>query len=415
MGAPAFCGRNKAYVYQKGGEVLVGELWAAYSIRWQRIRDAISTAQATISMNDCCDILEQVEPVACELHIYRDDEMVWCGVITRMDFEYDRVDIVAEDMLWVAKRRAITEGYNYQSYPQNIDAPQGPDPSNPSLNAPNQSTNAVDLSYDLLIDQCYSQYGDEWNMADHIFKVNGPANCDPRSARQTNALSTTVWAEVDKIAEDNGTDYTMVGRDFYVWDVNLNWDEISPLDAADISTYPRLVEYGNSLATRYFRTDGSGFAGQASAPAAIRDRYADAIDIISNENQQAEAPTEVPPPVPSPTTIETWTRTAARRLSNMYPVERSIVVPANSSLMPTSTWDINNLRPGVWFEVTVDRLCRPVATEYNRLHELKVTETGTGGENVAVTTIQPPSFMILPGDPACDPSTGLPTAEVPDG
>ncbi len=409
----AFCGQNRAYVYEKGGEVLVGELVSAFTVRWQRIRDAISNAQVSVSMNDCCDILELIEPVAFELHIYRNDELVWCGVITRMEFEYDRVDIVAEDMLWVAKRRAVSEGYNYQSYPQNIDAPQGPDPSNPTVGAPNQSVPTVQLMEYLLRWQCYAQNNDEWNMVDNIQRIDSPANCDSRTARQTNAWSTTVWAEFDKLAEDNGTDYAVVGRDIYFWDINLNWLEIDPLLPADIADYPRIVEYGNSLATRYIRTNGSGFAGIASAPPATRDRYAISIDIVSNENSQAEATTEVPPPLPSQTTINTWTQTAERRLSNAYPVERSIVVPANSTLMPSSPWDINTLIPGCWFEVSVDRLCRGEITEYNRLHELKVVETGDGGETVSITTIQPPTIMILPTDPPCDPSTGLPLVESP--
>ena len=404
----AFCGQNRAYVYEKGGEVLVGELVDAFTVRWQRIRDQISVAQVSVSMTACCDILEQIEPVAFELHIYRNDELVWCGVITRMEFEFDRVDVVAADMLWVASRRAVTEGYNYLSYPQNPDAPQGPDPSNPTVGAPDMTVPTVQLMEYLLRWQCYAQNNDEWNMLDHIQRVDSPQWCDSRTSRQCNAWAATVWAEFDKLAEDYGTDYCTVGRDIYFYDINLNWNPIQPLVAADIADYPRVVEYGNALATRYIRTDGSGFAGIASAPPEIRDRYAIAIDIVSNENSQAEAPTEVPPPIPSQTTIATWTRTAERRLANAWPVERAIVVPANSTLMPSSPWNINTLMPGSWFEVTVDRLCRGEVTEYNRLHELRVEETGDGGETVKITTVQPPSYMVLPSDPPCDEDSGLP-------
>lgn len=400
-GAPAFCGRNRAYVYERGGETLVGELDYAFTVRWQRVRDAISNAQVSVSMNECCDLLETIEPVANELHIYRDDELVWCGVITRMDFEYDRVDVIAEDMLWVAKKRALTFGYNYLSYPQNPDGVPGVD----------ASTGAIDLMWELLFNQTYNAGPgfDEWLMTDHLFPIYNPAEfCDPRTSRQANAWSTTTWAEFDKLAEDVGTDYTVVGRDIFWWDVNYNWNPIEPLVADDIADYPRVVEYGNALATRYVRTNGSGFAGIASAPPEIRTRYASNIDSVSNESSQADATADTPPPPPSQTTLNTWTRTAARRLSNVYPVRRSVVVPANSTLMPTSPWDINTLRPGVWFEVSVDRLCRGNVTEFNRLQELKVEETGDGGEVVSITTIQPPAIRIDEGAPDCDPSTGLP-------
>ena len=215
------------------------------------------------------------------------------------------------------------------------------------------------------------------------------------------------------MAEDYGIDYSTVGRNIYWWDINVRapFLEIDPLDPADIADYPRIVEYGNDLATRYFRTDGSGYAGIADAPSDIRDKYGTAIDIISAEKSQAavappryvvdEDGNVVPgspilPDPPSDAKRATWQATAERRIADRYPVKQNIVVPANSTLMPTSPWDINGVPAGAWTQVTVDRLCRGSVTQWQRLHELRVTETGTGGEIVQVSLVSAPSNQIVP-------------------
>jgi len=403
-GAPAFCGKHRIGIWGSGGEVPVGEILTATKITWQRIRDNISVAQVDVPMGTCCDLLELIEPVQNEIHIYRDDEVVWIGVITRMEFEWDQVQIFAEDMLWVAKRRALAHSYNHME--PCLDCTPGPLYGTGKINA---IQNAKDL-----MDECYEGVSDYWNMVPFLHPIFGP--CDPDSARQANAWATTYWLELDKLAEDYGLDYTVVGRDIYWWDVHLNWNEIAPLDPADIADYPRIVEYGNSLATRYIRTDGSGYAGFGFAPQGIQDKYGPAIDTLSSEKSQADANppryvvdgdgnvvpgSPILPEPPSAAKLATWTDTAERRLEDLYPVRRNIVVPAGSTLMPSSPWDVNTLMPGSWTLATVDRLCRGSVSEYQRLHELRVTETGEGGETVSVSFVSAPSVMVLPDGTGC--------------
>ena len=261
-----------------------------------------------------------------------------------------------------------------------------------NFQSPPSGTGEVDsvLHMHDLLTRCYSAFGDQWNMVPHLHPIVGPD--DPTTGRQANAWSATFWAEFDIIAEDYGTDYAVVGRDIYYFDNHLKWLTIDPLSPEDIADYPRLVEYGNALATRYVRTDGSGYAGIAQAPPAERERYPFPIDLVSNESTQAEVrPPEDPP---TPTDIARWTRTAENQVGNFSPVPRAIVVPANSTLMPTSPWDIATLMPGCWFDVSVTRLCRGEIHEFNRLHELVVEETGEGGETVKVTTVPPPSRVV---------------------
>lgn len=385
MSNPAFCGVNRAFVYEKGGTVLVGEIEGATRIRWNRIRDEISTAQVVAGSNDCCELMSGVEPVAFELHIERDGELVWCGPITRIEFEWDSIEVFAEDMLWVAKRRALSTSYNF----------------GPADEGGTGSTDAVTFVNGLLASDVYGKNGDEWNMLAYLNPVSGPVGCDATTSRQVNAWSTTVWEELDLLAEDYGIDYTVVGRDIYIFDVNLNWDELPTLYDTDIAEAPRIVEYGNALATRFIRTDGSGYAGRAEAPPAVKVQYASDIDFISNQPRQSAFNSAGVAARPSRGRLSSWLRTAQRRLVSLHPVKRAVVIPANSTLLPSSAWDVNTIMPGSWFPVSVTHPCRGTISEYARLQEVVVEESGDDGEKVAVTAVDPPTLMVLPGDPPC--------------
>lgn len=386
---PAFCGTHTAVVMLQGGLVTIGEVPLISQVRWTRVRDDISTAQIDIPIAECCDLLNLIEVVRCELHIFRDGTPVWEGVISRLEFEYDQAQIFAEDMLWVAKNRALSAGYNYQE--PGLGLPYGPVYGFGEINAVQHMDNLLRL-------QCYNQFGDHWKMLPHLFPIFGPE--DPGSQRQANAWSTTVWAEFDKIAEDYGTDYTVVNRDIFYFDNHLAWAILPDLATEDVSTYPRVVEYGNSFASRFIRTDGSGYASMAVAPVVVSDRYGRGIDVVSNETSQATTDAlpdpDSPPPPPSPAKFAAWMRTADRQLPDLFPPRQAIVVAANSTLMPSSPWNINTLTPGSWFQITVDYTCRPPVTDWQRLESVTVTETGDDGEVVNFTAGTAPSRKVDP-------------------
>jgi len=374
---------------EAGGTATIGELTPISAVTWTRVRDDISTAQVDVPIEECCDLLTFVETVRCELHIYRDGVKVWVGVITRMEFEYDQAQIFAEDMLWVAKRRALSAGYNHNEPGEGL--PYGPIYGFGAVNA-------VQLMDDLLVDQCFSQFADRWNMLSHLHPQHGPD--DPLSMRQANAWSTTVWQEFDKIAEDYGTDYTVVGRDIFYFDHHLAWIILPDLAPEDISTFPRVVEYGNDFATRYFRTDGTGYMAYAPAAQDVITEYGDGIDIVSNEETQAVTDPlpdpGSPPPPPSAAKQARWLATAQARIVDHYPPLQAIVIPANSTLMPTSPWDVATLTPGSWFQITIGYACRPPVTDWQHIDSVIVSESGDSGETVQFTASTAPSRMVMP-------------------
>jgi hypothetical protein len=358
------CGQHRIFIYARGGVTPITELTPVESVRWERVRDDISTASCAIPTHTCCQELGDLRTILHELHIERNGEIVWQGPITRIEYEHDLVRIYAEDILWQAKRMVLEQGYT-QAYPNLWD---------------------VVARMDWLIrDQCFARFGDPWNMVPHLHPYIHPGN--PKTSRTVYHYQYTVWEDFDKYAEDSGTDYTVVNRDLYYFDNHLAWNILPELDENFISQFPRVIEYGNSAATRAFITNGEGQAGIAQVPDHMG--YGVVDDLTTNlQDGNPEGPV-------SPEEVANWAVTAAHSLDGRLPPPVSLSIPDNTTLLPGAPWTINELVPGSWFQVSVDRLCRNI-TAWQRLHHVLVTESAPNGEEVQFTAVSPPSTMIMP-------------------
>ena len=355
------CGTHRVFVYERGGVTVVGELTPVESVKWTRIRDEISTAQAVIPTHMCCELLGDLRTILHELHFVRDGETVWQGPITRIEYEYDQVNVFAEDVLWQAKRTVLVNGYD-QSYP-NI-------------------SNAMDRMDWLIRDQCYALYGNPWNA---ILSPKRHAG-EPRTSRKVNAYQFYVWEDFDKYAEDNGCDYTVINREIIYYDGHLAWKIIPDLDEVHLSQFPRIVEYGNELATRSFVSNSEGYAGSAS----VAGGPYGVVDLLINNLNDGSTD-----PAPTPEEIAGWSDTARHNLEGRMPSPVSVGIPANTTLLPGAPWTIEDLVPGAWFEVNVTSLCRQL-TQWQRLHEIVVEESAPAGETVTFTAVDAPSEMVIP-------------------
>lgn len=378
MPTPPMCATHTAAIYESGGVTFVGPLDRLINVTWQRIRDDISRASVSVEPA-CCAALGELGTVIQELHIFRDGEPVWQGIITRIEYEDDQVQLFAEDILWVTKRRALERGYNY-TFTGGGGGPQS----------------AVVHAGDSLGPRCYEKYGDPWNMGGNIIEVNGPS--DPLMSRAINAWSMTVWEDLDYIAQYFGIDYVVVNRQVYIFETHLDWNPLPALDEAWLNRNPRIVEYGNSFANRFIKTDGSGYAGIATAGSANTDIYTQYIDFVANEVEQLERQNDAlnrgEPEVPTPTELAAWRETAVSRLADIQMPQTSIVIPGGTTLLPTTTWDVDILTPGSWFPVEIDRACKSLS-EYHKLNEVKVTETGTEGETVSIASSSAPATRVV--------------------
>jgi hypothetical protein len=362
---PFACGQHRAFIYERGGVVPVGELTPLLRVRWERIRDEISTAYAELPTTECCELLGDLRTIKHELHIERNGEIVWQGPITRLEYQFDVVEIFAEDVLRAAKRIVLREGYT-QAYPN--------------------LWGVIDRMDWLMRQQCYNLGGDPWNMLSHLHAIRHQG--DPRTSRNVFSYQFYIWEDFDKYAEDSGSDYTVVNRDLYYWDTHLAWKIIPDLDEAFISQYPRIVEYGNDVATTGYVTNGQGQAGIATQD----DQGYGIVDfLVTNLNDGNVTDTTGP----TPEEIAGWAETAAHNIDGKVPAPSHLIIPANSTLMPGAPWEINDLFPGAWFKVHVDRLCRQF-DEWQRLHQIIVTEEPETGETVEFTAVAPPARMVLP-------------------
>lgn len=369
----AYCGTHTVEIRAMGGVTVLFDVEPLEMVRWKRIRDDISTAEIWVPSGLCCDILADLRTVIHEMHIYRNGSKVWEGPITRIEIGNDRASIFAEDILWVCKKRVLSSGY---------------DQAHPNI------WNVLDRMDWLLREHCYECDGDDWNMVapgtDHLHLVT-PVLAGPKTSRGIAAYQFTVWEDFDKYAEDSGTDYTVIGRDIYYWDIDHQWLTLPDLDEDFLagSEGPRIVEYGNQLATRVFVSNAKGYTSSSRASAAQRAIYGNIDQLISNV-QDANVVEES---IPAAEDLAEWRETARRHVQAPAPV--AIVIPANTTLLPSSAtgvpnpWDIDDLVPGAWFEVSITRMCRTV-TELQRLHEIIVQEDGVNGEVIKFTAISAP-------------------------
>lgn len=391
------CEEHRVWVYERGGRVRIAELTVLSQVRWHRRRDDISTAEVSVPTAECCDVLADLNCIKHEVHIYLGDRVVWQGPITRLEYDADICNIFAEDILWVAKRTAITEGYNH-SYP-NIGM-------------------ALQRMEWLLHQAYFHSHADPWRMAGHLHRVDSPN--PPRTSRIVYAWQYYVWDDFDKYAEDYGCDYVVINRDIYWWDVNYRWHTIADLDDRHLSQSPRIVEYGNQTATRGIVSNTRGYAGVSDLNPALVAEWG-IIDDLTTNNIDGSAVAEAPPvegerppgadePIldpaqyaeakaPSPQDIAAWKETATRNANAMAPPQVAIVIPANTALLPGAPWTIEDLIPGAWFKVNTTMLCRTVE-EWQRIQEVTVEETPRDGLVVRFSATSAPRTIVEPVGPS---------------
>jgi hypothetical protein len=356
------CGKHRAYVHMVGTGIMVGEVTDIWQVYWDRRRDDISVARVYAG-NGCCELATTLRTVDMELRIWRDNEMVWRGIITRLEFQYDGVEIHAEDMLWVAKRRVVEKGWNNEAFPS------GAAPGN------------TNFATNLLVAECFARYGDFWGMAGNVVAHPHPNDRQVRTA--INKYQFTVWQVIDNMARSGGLDYTVVNGIIHLWDVHTRWNVLQDLEADHLSQWPRIVEYGNDYANRFVQTDGSGYGSVAYASAAevaTRGKY---VDKLNNSTAEDE---EIPDGVPSQNLLNYWQQVADRGVDQLNPPPVVVIVPEGSTLLPSCPWDVNDLIPGSWFRIHVEHACRQMFDDH-KLQEVRVTDS-EDGEQVQISTMQ---------------------------
>ena len=174
----------------------------------------------------------------------------------------------------------------------------------------------------------------------------------------------------------------------------LDWWPIEDLLPEHLGEWPRIVEYGNQYANRAINTDGSGWAGVVFGPPAQVGEYGKYIDLLKNTTAADEV---TPDKKPSNYVLGLFNLSAQARLDQANPPPVAVVVQENSTLLPSSPWNINTLTPGTMFDVIVEHSCRTVV-DLHKLKQVAVLDDEEG-ENVTITSQQAPKGIVIGSSP----------------
>lgn len=347
---------HRAFIYDKGGQVRLGELEGFERVRWSRVRDDIS--EATIfpftPSTACCDLLSNTQVGRHELVLYRGEHRVWEGPLTLATFRGQKVELDAKDVMWYANRTIMHAAYS-NAYP----------------NVAYVTDRAANI---LRVELARKEALDPpINVVDFI---DVRTNSDTaRTTRSTKAYQKYVWEELDEMAAKAGLDYTVVGRRIVLWDTHDTIGQTQMMTERDFLDDVIVTVYGAELATYAAVTDGDGHWGAFGGI----DAYYGEVELLAtayDENQPAGS-------VTTPTEAELRSQ-AQRNLAGRYPVPTIVRVPDGASLNPNrAALAFEELVPGIAIPLRVTNSCRP--TQQLQKLDKVVVEQGPDGETIQVT------------------------------
>lgn len=376
-------GQYRVFAYDQGGQRYRGEIKPIQSLTWNRVRDDISTATLRTSGfgEDCCALLSELRCWAHEIVIWRNDERVWEGPITRIGDETDTLEIEARDPLAYVYRRIMRQGYN------------------DNFRRPKQGivgTKTVVERAAIIVQNALAPY--DPNVLPYLTVINYPD--DAKQARAVADWSKTAWEEIDDLAATAGLDYTCVGRRIILHDTHRPVGLISEMREKDFFESPIITEYGMSAANIFGVTSNTGVYGKFEFPQEEWYGVGPLEMLASAYGEGAETPTD-------PRTLtrkeraeltEVLNLQAARNINGRWasvhvddqeveigPVYGSplvVRVPDNSRLHPDAYVGIQQLVPGVHIPLRAKTRCREAA-QVQKLDSIQVT-VENGDERVSV-------------------------------
>lgn len=221
------CGEATVYLYDRGGQQRLYrfEAGAVARLEWERLLSDTGTATLTLQAELCdCMWLGRIRSVRMELVIYRDEDRVWEGPITRISYTPTTVTIIAKDLSWWFGKRVLQSNF--------------------------ATGNAVDLAYGLA-QQAFTF--DDPNAYNYLMRNN---NQGPTYTIAYNKTDGYVIDALDDLVKA-GIDWAVLGRRIFFW------ASVNPVARAnmlragqDFAAEITVFEDGESLATRAYSTGG---------------------------------------------------------------------------------------------------------------------------------------------------------------
>lgn len=355
---------HRAIIYDRGGTVRRFQIHDISEVRWGRVRDDISQANIKVAAKHCFEQevdLATVEPERDELVIFRDQQRVWEGPVTRIGFNDHEMQIHAQDVMHYARGTVMQSAYN-NAHPNTAFAIDRV-----------KTILQTELARKEAAEQAVNPLLPDYNIIDRI--VFHQTATDARTARVTPAMQKTVWEELDDMAAKGGIDYTVVGRAIHVWDTSKPLGQTRVATQADFNAELQATLYGMDLATRAVVTDGEGNYGEAGGV----DPYYGLVENLETAYDESE---DTAPPTSSEMASQ-----AQRNLVGRNPVPLVLRVPDNSTVNLGGAFTIDNLVPGVFIPLRAKILIRKF-TQMQKLDKMSVIEDEKGEK---VTVVMSPA------------------------
>lgn len=355
---PLDCQNHTAMLYDRGGRSPIGSLGPLTRVRWGRIRDDISSATVYVASagSDCSQTLGMAEAGRAELVIFRGDERVWEGPVTRIAYQGNSVEIEARDVLHYVYRTIMRSEYN-NAYPNHGSVLKRMERI---LKAELARKEALDPPINVLPYMKIIERSDDAGTTAHTLKYEY-----------------TVFEHLDNMAARGGLDYVTVGRSLLLYDVHNPIGQTPPLTKDDFLGDVVITSYGMELATYAAITDGQG----RYAAVGGTDPYYGLIEILDTAFEEDAGDEDEPSEPPS---LAEMRSQAERILGGRNPTPTNVRVPDGSTLNPNGAVSIADLVPGVWMPLRADLPGRRLL-QMQKLDKVDVEEEGDTGESIRVT------------------------------
>lgn len=340
MAGPLGCPENyTAAFFENGGGRPIGEALDLSSVKWGRVLDDTSTAEIVVPIisAECCAAVSSARAWCNDVGIFRDDQMVWEGPISLLNYGRDDTVITAKD---------VTAWLFVAEIPNTIDytTATGIGPADLALIAERVITEAL-TDYD-----------------PNVLPFLQVSLSGVVGERLYDALATYAGDALKELAS-TGLDYTALGHRIIIGP-EAAFARLPQLQDEDFLGELRVLEDGGGTITKAIVigqgvtaiSGGVGVCGKIT-----RIVKEDAIKDLPSA--QAEADALVRAGTPTPLVLE---------------------VPDGVQLSPECPIGIMDLVPGVVIPVASMATCREVNTDM-RLLKLDVEYTAAGGEVVKVS------------------------------
>lgn len=212
---------------------------------------------------------------------------------------------------------------------------------------------------------------------------------DTETRRVTPQRFSTVFEELDHMAQYAGLDYTVIGRRLILSDVHTVFHTTPEMTEADFSGPVIVTAYGMQHATHATSTDGEGIYGEAGGP----DPYYGSWEILQTSQKEEEgevAEGETPPDPPDAATLQ---RQAIAMLNGTNPVPFIVRLPDGSSVNPNGQMTFEHLVPGA----RVPLRATLTARKFSMMQKMDSVEVSDDESGEAITvTLSQASHLDVP-------------------